>query len=186
MLGYTTLWFIINYNWIHISDWRHFSDFHISQGSVAPWLRHGGIFKHEFVANLLPSPSVKKCENRFIIGEVMGKSLTHGVVPNSHRPPDTTRQSCLCRVWRGGVNWTIAINVFRLQIFCRRQSWVDGNPIHTIGWRRGVVISGVRQCTKLTHVGPGYNWDGWPSSGGYTITGCNQPTRSTQPCIPPG
>ena len=24
------------------------------------------------------------------------------------------------------------------------------------------------------------------SSGGYTISGCNQPTRSTQPCIPPG
>ena len=39
---------------------------------------------------------------------------------------------------------------------------------------------------KLTHIGPGYNWDGWPSSGGYTISGCNQPTRSTQPCIPPG
>jgi len=51
-------------------------------------------------------------------------------------------------------------------------------------WRRGVVVSGVRQWTKLTHVGHGYNWDGWPSSGGYTISGCNQPTRSTQPCIP--
>jgi len=22
------------------------------------------------------------------------------LMPNSHRPPDTTRQSCLCRVWR--------------------------------------------------------------------------------------
>ena len=54
------------------------------------------------------------------------------------------------------------------------------------GWRRGVMVSGVRQWTKLTHVGPGYNWDGWPSWGGYTISGCNQPTRSTQPCIPPG
>ena len=31
--------------------------------------------------------------------------------------PDATRQSCLCCVWRWGVNWTIAINVFRLQIF---------------------------------------------------------------------
>jgi len=30
------------------------------------------------------------------------------------------------------------------------------------------------------------NWDGWPFSGGYTISGCNQPTRSTQPCLPPG
>ena len=36
--------------------------------------------------------------------------------------PDTTKQSCLCRVWRGGVNLTIAINMFRLQIFCRRQT----------------------------------------------------------------
>ena len=53
-------------------------------------------------------------------------------------------------------------------------------------WRRGVVVSGVRRWTKLTYVGPGYNWDGWPSSGGYTISGCNQPTRSTQPCITPG
>jgi len=56
----------------------------------------------------------------------------------------------------------------------------------SLGWRRGVVVSGVRQWTKLTHVGPGYNCDGWPSSAGYTISGCNQPTRSTQPCIPPG
>ena len=52
-------------------------------------------------------------------------------MPNSHRPPDTTRQSCLCRVWHGNVNWAIAINVFILQIFSRRQSWVVGNPSHT-------------------------------------------------------
>ena len=43
-----------------ISDWRHFSDFHISQGSIATCLSCGGIFKHEFAANLLPSPWVKK------------------------------------------------------------------------------------------------------------------------------
>ena len=35
-------------------------DIHVSQGSVATCLKHGGIFKHEFVANLLPSPLVKK------------------------------------------------------------------------------------------------------------------------------
>ena len=28
--------------------------------------------------------------------------------------------------------------------------------------------------------------DGWPSLGGYTISVCNKPTTSTQPCIPPG
>ena len=29
---------------------------------------------------------------------------------------------------------------------------------------------------------------GWvtETSGGYTVSACNQPTRSTQPCIPPG
>ena len=37
-----------------------FSDIHISQGSVATCLKRGGIFKHEFVANLLPSPLLKK------------------------------------------------------------------------------------------------------------------------------
>ena len=70
----------------------------------------------------------------------------------------------------------------------RKTSWtiVRLRWAPTVGWQRGVVVSGVRQWAKLTHVGPGYNWDWWPSSSGYTILGCNQPTRSTQPCIPPG
>ena len=33
---------------------------HISQGSVATYLKRGGIVKHEFVANLQPSRLVKK------------------------------------------------------------------------------------------------------------------------------
>ena len=37
-----------------------FFDIPISQGSVATRLRRGGIFKHEFVANILLSPLVKK------------------------------------------------------------------------------------------------------------------------------
>ena len=37
-----------------------FSDIHISQGSVVTRLKHGGIFKHNFFANLLLSPLVKK------------------------------------------------------------------------------------------------------------------------------
>ena len=40
---------------------------HISQGSVATCLKRVGIFKHEFVANLLHSRLVKKIENRIII-----------------------------------------------------------------------------------------------------------------------
>jgi len=37
-----------------------FSDIHISQGSVATCLNRGGIFKHEFVANVLRSQLVNK------------------------------------------------------------------------------------------------------------------------------
>ena len=58
---------------------------HILQGSVATCLKRGGILKHEFVANLLPSRLSKFFENRVIVSEVMAKSLvscflTHGVV----------------------------------------------------------------------------------------------------------
>jgi len=59
---------------------------HISHGSVTTCLKRSGIFKHEFVANLLQSWLVKFFfENRIIISEVMAKSLvscfflTHGV-----------------------------------------------------------------------------------------------------------
>jgi len=45
---------------MHISDCCQFSDIHISQGSVATYLRCGGIFKYEFVANLLMSLTVKE------------------------------------------------------------------------------------------------------------------------------
>ena len=45
---------------MHISDCCQFSDIHISQGSVATYLRCGGIFKYEFVANLPMSLPVKE------------------------------------------------------------------------------------------------------------------------------
>ena len=45
---------------MHISDCCQFSDIHISQGSVATYLRCGGIFKYEFVANLPVSVTVKE------------------------------------------------------------------------------------------------------------------------------
>ena len=54
------------------------------------------------------------------------------------------------------------------------------------GWRRGVVVSGVRRMNevnpRLARLLPGWG----PSSGGYTISVYNKPTRSTQPCIPRG
>jgi len=45
---------------MHISDCCQFFDIHISQGSVATYLRRGGIFKYEFVANLQVSLPVKE------------------------------------------------------------------------------------------------------------------------------
>ena len=72
ILGYSTLWFIINCNTYF--RMMPFFYIHISQGSAATCLKHGGIFKHEFVANLLQSRLVKKFENRIIVSEVMAKS----------------------------------------------------------------------------------------------------------------
>jgi len=63
---------------IHISDYHQFSDIHISQGSVATYVRCGGIFKYEFAPNLpanLPLPVKKIFEDRLIFGKAMGKSL---------------------------------------------------------------------------------------------------------------
>jgi len=61
MLGYITLWHIINYNTYF--NWLYFSDIHILQGSVATCLRHDGIFKHTFVANLLRSQKFRTSVN---------------------------------------------------------------------------------------------------------------------------
>ena len=75
-----------------IAEWCHFCDIHISQGSVATCLRRGGIFKHEFVANLLLSPLVKKVWKSDNSWWNYGQEfcvlffLTHGVVLVNTRP----------------------------------------------------------------------------------------------------
>jgi len=46
-----------------------------SQGSVAGWLRCGGIFCEYFVTNLLLSLPWKNFKNQSISGEVMGKKV---------------------------------------------------------------------------------------------------------------
>ena len=46
------------------------------------------------------------------------KERTRLAVGPTRFTPDTTKQSSLCRVWRGGVNWTVAINVFTPHVFC--------------------------------------------------------------------
>ena len=75
----------------------------ISQGSAATCLKRGGIFKHEFVANLLPSRPVKifwkSYSSWWSYGQEFGVLffLTHGVVTGSsvHVVPTTLRlHSC--------------------------------------------------------------------------------------------
>jgi len=73
---------------MHISDCCQFSDIHISQGSVATYLRCGGIFKYEFVANLQVSLPVKNFENWLTFGEVMGKSLVSCFLRHSVHSPN--------------------------------------------------------------------------------------------------
>jgi len=62
------------------------------------------------------------------------------------------------------------------------------SPATQSSWRLGVVASVVRRVNEVT-----VHWArlvlGWVTVhllGGYTITVRKQPTRSTQPCIPPG
>jgi len=50
-------------------------------------------------------------------------------------------------------------------------------------WRRGVVVSGVRRMNEV-NARRARLVLGWVTV--YTISVCNQPTKSTQPCIPPG
>ena len=70
---------------IHVSDYRQFSDIHISQGSVtvATHVRCGRIFKYYFVANLPLGLPVKEFRKLVNIWEVMGKSLVSGFL--THR-----------------------------------------------------------------------------------------------------
>jgi len=60
---------------VHISDCRQFFVIHLSQGSVATYLRSCGIFECELFANLSLSLTMKEFENRLTFGEVMGKRL---------------------------------------------------------------------------------------------------------------
>ena len=55
------------------------------------------------------------------------------------------------------------------------------------GWQRGAVVSGVRRMNEV-NARRARLVPGWVTVFGrvYTISVCNKPTRSTQPCIPSG
>ena len=61
---------------IRISDRRQFSDIHISQGSVATYLRCGGKIKNEFVTNLPVSLSAKELWKSVIIWGSYGQEFS--------------------------------------------------------------------------------------------------------------
>ena len=61
---------------MHISDCCQFTDIHISQGSVATYLRCDGIFKYEFVANLPVSLPVKECRKSVNIWGSYGQEFS--------------------------------------------------------------------------------------------------------------
>jgi len=74
-------------------------------------LKCGGIFKQEFVANLLPSRLVKIFfENRIIVSEVMAKSLVscffdsrcriQGCLKNHQQTPSYTQMSLLIKEYQ--------------------------------------------------------------------------------------
>jgi len=57
----------------------------------------------------------------------------------------------------------------------------------TTTWRRGVVVGGVRRMNEVNARRARLVLLGRVAVfGGYTISVCNQPTRSTQPCIHSG
>ena len=83
--GSRNVYFDLSLITMHISDCCQFSDIHISQGSVATYLRCGGIFKYEFVANLQVSLPNRSFVNRApglvflrhsVHTYIAGKSLT--------------------------------------------------------------------------------------------------------------
>ena len=61
---------------IHISDYRQFSDIHISQGSVATYVRCRGIFKYQFVANVPLSLPVQEFWKSVNIWESYGQEFS--------------------------------------------------------------------------------------------------------------
>ena len=61
---------------------------------------------------------------------------------------DTTNQSCMCRVWRGSVNWTIAIKYFLLDVL--RLSCLGSV-------RRTESIASLRLLCSVRRTGPSTN-----------------------------
>ena len=85
---------------MHISDCCQFSDIHISQGSVATYLRRGGIFKHDFVANLPLCLPVKEFWKSINIWGSYGREfsvlffLRHSVYEYTYTYPPTQFNHC--------------------------------------------------------------------------------------------
>jgi len=86
------------------------------------------------------------------------------LTPNPHRPPDTTKLSCLCRVRFGGVNWIPADNPrlsptgnFEVSTRPERSSNSHRLTRHrqdrlvVSGGRCGLCITGVERCRRIAN-----------------------------------
>ena len=93
---------------IHISDCRQFSDIHISQGSVATYLRCGGIFKHEFVTNLPVGLSERSKPIWILLKQetVSGSGISWAIcksAPSSRQITTPVPHHLACKKLSGGV-----------------------------------------------------------------------------------
>jgi len=70
---------------------------YFSQGSVAAFIRHGGIFNDEFVANLQRICSQKNFENELAFGRARGKSVMWWFFLLI-TPPKTTRYAAIIQI----------------------------------------------------------------------------------------
>ena len=97
-----------------------------------------------------------------------------------HTRHDKTVLSLSCPVWT-------ALNVFRLQAFCRRQSWVVGNPIHTAEADATKTRQFCRACelcptdTGVVYVSAGGRRGAWTATCKLHATS----TCAALPCAPP-
>jgi len=86
--------------------------------------------------------------------------------------------------------WLTAAEAALLSLRCKPQqltSFEEALTLHTVSFPNvGVVVSGIRRMNEV-NAHRARLVPGWVTVfGRYTISVCNKPTRSTQPCIPPG
>ena len=146
MLGYTTLWFIINHNTCF--RLHQFSDIHISQGSVETCLGCGGIVKLDFVANLPRSLPVKEFCNSVNIWESYGQefgvlffwdsvvcSVCHAV-KITHNVSNKNTRHLWSDLLNTATNFLVAVSELSIKQFAtaKNEIWTTSNLSSKVTW----------------------------------------------------